>query len=79
MRLSLSAYVAVLNVHNALAFLDTYISISTCNPNNAGPPMTAFPQCDYLVNTTYNCNKIDSRQDYLNCMCNQRLFDSIFE
>lgn len=55
---------------------------SLLNPSNCEPgsPVTAFTNCQYLINTVQQCNNTygTNKNAFLNCFCTQPLFNSIF-
>jgi hypothetical protein len=65
-------FVAALS-QTVVGISDTLLSVSTCLP---GSPLTAFPYCDSLYNTSQVCGSFN-KQDQQNCICNQAYLDSI--
>jgi hypothetical protein len=44
-----------------------------------GSSVTTVPACNYFLNATDSCGKIEDRASRQGCICNQGVLDSIFK
>ncbi|KAF2098859.1 hypothetical protein NA57DRAFT_56497 [Rhizodiscina lignyota] len=74
--ISASAFSYTIFIHFSLSLAQTALDPTKCVK---GSGVTALPQCDYLYDTVDKFNSTAPGSAFVNCFCNQKLFNSVFD